>query len=70
MRIAIMLGSMLEALVRFGPIYLMSRGRVSGARRAAWVHESFARLARRLSLVPSVPPPQAERAPASWSLTI
>ncbi len=53
-RIAIMLGSMLEALVRFGPIYLGSRGGVSGARRAAWVHESFARLARRLSLVPTV----------------
>jgi lyso-ornithine lipid O-acyltransferase len=53
-RLAIMVGSMLEALVRFGPIYLRSRGRVSGARRAAWVHESFARLARRLSLVPIV----------------
>jgi lyso-ornithine lipid O-acyltransferase len=53
-RLAIMLGSMLEALVRFGPIYLRSRGRVPGARRAAWVHESFARLARRLSLVPTV----------------
>ena len=55
-RIAIMLGSMLEALVRFGPIYLSSGGRVSGARRAAWVHDSFARLARRLSLVPTVSP--------------
>ena len=55
-RIAIMLGSMLEALVRFGPIYLSSGGRVSGARRAIWVHDSFARLARRLSLVPTVSP--------------
>jgi 1-acyl-sn-glycerol-3-phosphate acyltransferase len=55
-RIAIMLASMLEALVRFGPIYLSSGGRVSGARRAAWVHDSFARLARRLSLVPTVSP--------------
>lgn len=53
-RIAIVLGSMLEALVRFGPIYLRSHGKVCGARRAAWVHESFARLARRLSLVPTV----------------
>jgi 1-acyl-sn-glycerol-3-phosphate acyltransferase len=53
-RMAIMLASMLEALVRCGPIYLRFRGRVSGARRAAWVHESFARLARRLSLAPTV----------------
>ncbi len=47
---------MLEALTRFVPIYLMAGGRLSTAGRAAWLHASCARLARRLSLVPAVRP--------------
>ena len=53
-RVAILLISMLEALASFVSIYLSSMRRVSTARRAAWLHASCARLARRLSLVPSV----------------
>jgi 1-acyl-sn-glycerol-3-phosphate acyltransferase len=53
-RLAIMLASMLEALGRFVLIYLSSGGRVSNVQRAAWCHASLARLARRLSLSPSV----------------
>jgi lyso-ornithine lipid O-acyltransferase len=69
-RIAIMLGSMLEALVRFGPIYLRARGRVSGARRAAWVHESFSRLALRLSLLPTVRIPTVRAAQKGTGLLV
>jgi Acyltransferase len=53
-RMAILLSSLLEVLGRFVPIYVMSRGRVCTARRAAWLHASCARIARRLSLLPSV----------------
>jgi 1-acyl-sn-glycerol-3-phosphate acyltransferase len=53
-RMAILLTTILEVLGRFAAIYLVSRGRVSTARRAAWLHASCVRAARRLSLVPSV----------------
>ena len=53
-RMGILLASLLEVLVRFIPIYLASRGRVPTARRAAWLHASCARIARRLALAPSV----------------
>jgi 1-acyl-sn-glycerol-3-phosphate acyltransferase len=51
---AILLTTMLEVLGRFVAIYLVSGGRVSTARRAAWLHASCVRAARRLSLAPSV----------------
>ena len=53
-RMAILLTSLLEVLGRFVPIYLVSRGQVPAARRAAWLHASCARIARRLALLPSV----------------
>jgi 1-acyl-sn-glycerol-3-phosphate acyltransferase len=53
-RTIVLFCSMLEVLGRFVPIYIMSGGRVSTARRATWVHASCVRIARRLSLVPSV----------------
>jgi 1-acyl-sn-glycerol-3-phosphate acyltransferase len=53
-RLAILLSSLLEVLGRFVPIYLMAGGRVSTARRAAWLHASCKRIARRLSLLPEV----------------
>jgi lyso-ornithine lipid O-acyltransferase len=55
-RTAMVVFSVLEALTRFVPIYLTAGGRLSTARRATWLHESCARLARRLSLAPSVYP--------------
>jgi 1-acyl-sn-glycerol-3-phosphate acyltransferase len=51
---AVLVGSLLDVLGRFVPIYLVSGGRVSTACRAEWLHASCARIARRLSLVPSV----------------
>ncbi len=54
LRLAILFASLLEVLGRFVPIYVMSGGRVSTARRAAWLHASCARIARRLSLAPIV----------------
>ena len=53
-RMAVLVTSLLEVLGRFVPIYLLSRGRVPAARRAAWLHASCARIARRLTLAPSV----------------
>jgi 1-acyl-sn-glycerol-3-phosphate acyltransferase len=53
-RMAILLTSLLEVLGRFVPIYLVSQGQVPAARRAAWLHASCARIARRLALAPSV----------------
>jgi 1-acyl-sn-glycerol-3-phosphate acyltransferase len=53
-RMAILLTSLFEALGRFVPIYLVSGGRISSTRRAAWLHASCVRVARRLSLAPSV----------------
>jgi lyso-ornithine lipid O-acyltransferase len=55
-RMAVLICSLLEVLGRFVPIYLLSGGRVSTVRRAEWLHASCARIARRLSLVPSVAP--------------
>jgi 1-acyl-sn-glycerol-3-phosphate acyltransferase len=62
-RMAILLATILEVLGRFVPVYLVSRGRVSTARRAAWLHESCVRAARRLSLVPSVTPSEGNKGP-------
>ena len=59
MRMAILIASLLEVLGRFVPVYLLFRGRVPTARRAAWLHASCTRIARRLSLAPSVTHPQA-----------
>jgi lyso-ornithine lipid O-acyltransferase len=53
-RMGILFVSLLEVLGRFVPIYLVSRGRVPAGRRAAWLHDSCARIARRLALAPSV----------------
>lgn len=53
-RTALVAFSVIEALVRFVPLYLAAGGQLSTARRAAWLHVSCARLARRLSLWPSV----------------
>ena len=53
-RMAILLVSLLEVLGRFAPIYLVSEGRVPAGRRAAWLHASCVRIARRLALVPSL----------------
>lgn len=53
-RMVILLTTVLEVLGRFVPVYLVSRGRVSTARRVAWLHASCVRAARRLSLVPCV----------------
>lgn len=53
-RTVVLVCSLLEVLGRFVPVYLSCGGRVSTARRAAWLHASCARIARRLSLVPSV----------------
>jgi 1-acyl-sn-glycerol-3-phosphate acyltransferase len=53
-RMAILLTTIFEVLGRFAAIYLVSGGRVSAARRAAWLHATCARAARRLSLVPSI----------------
>src|SRR5580700_10406297 len=55
-RMAVLICSLLEVLGRFVPIYLLSGGRVSTACRAEWLHASCARIARRLSLLPSVTP--------------
>jgi lyso-ornithine lipid O-acyltransferase len=52
MRPAILFASLLEVLGRFVLLYLSYGGRVSTARRAGWLHDSCARIARRLSLVP------------------
>jgi lyso-ornithine lipid O-acyltransferase len=54
LRTALVAYSVLEALVRFVPPYVLAGGRLSTPRRAAWLHVSCARLARRLSLSPSV----------------
>ena len=61
-RTALVFFSVIEALTRFAPIYLTAGGRLSTARRATWLHESCARLARRLSLVPSVRPARGDGA--------
>src|SRR3984957_17281338 len=53
-RTALVVYSVLESLVRFVPLYLVAGGRLSTARRATWLHDSCARLTRRLSLSPSV----------------
>ena len=53
-RMVVLVTSLLEVLGRFVPVYLLSRGRVPPARRAAWLHASCARIARRLALAPSV----------------
>jgi 1-acyl-sn-glycerol-3-phosphate acyltransferase len=53
-RLAILFGSLIEVLGRFFPIYLISGGQVSTARRAAWLHASCACIAKRLSLTPEV----------------
>jgi lyso-ornithine lipid O-acyltransferase len=53
-RTALVVYSVLESLVRFVPLFLWARGRLSTARRATWLHDSCARLTRRLSLSPSV----------------
>jgi lyso-ornithine lipid O-acyltransferase len=53
-RLAILFSSLIEVLGRFFPIYLMSGGQVSTARRAVWLHASCARIAKRLSLAPEV----------------
>ena len=58
-RMALLVTSLLEVLGRFVPVYLLSRGKVPAARRAAWLHASCARIARRLALAPSVRHPQA-----------
>ena len=58
-RMAILLTSLIEVLGRFVPIYLVSRGRVPAARRAAWLHASCARIAKRLALAPSISHAQA-----------
>jgi 1-acyl-sn-glycerol-3-phosphate acyltransferase len=50
----ILLTGIFEVLGRFALIYLKSGGRVSPARRAAWLHASCASVAGRLSLLPSV----------------
>ncbi len=58
-RSAVLLCGLLEALLRFSAIYLWCGlwcgGQLSTSRRIAWLHASCARIARRLSLVPSVP---------------
>ncbi len=59
LRMAVLVSSLLEVLGRFVPLYLLSRGRVPAARRAAWLHESCARIAGRLALAPSVRQVQA-----------
>ena len=53
-RTALVVYSVLESLVRFVPLYLVAGGRLSTARRATWLHDSCARLTRRLSLSPLV----------------
>jgi 1-acyl-sn-glycerol-3-phosphate acyltransferase len=53
-RMAVLVASLVEVLGRFVPVYLLSRGRVPADRRAAWLHASCARIARRLALAPSV----------------
>jgi Acyltransferase len=53
-RTAILLASLLEVSGRFALIYLLAGGRVSTAGRAAWLHASCARIARRLGLSPVV----------------
>jgi lyso-ornithine lipid O-acyltransferase len=53
-RLAVLFASLIEVLGRFFPIYLMSGGQVSTARRAAWLHASCACIAKRLSLTPEV----------------
>jgi 1-acyl-sn-glycerol-3-phosphate acyltransferase len=53
-RMAVLITSLLEVLGRFVPVYFLYRGRVPPARRAAWLHASCARIARRLALAPSV----------------
>jgi hypothetical protein len=51
-RTVLVVYSVLESLVCFVPLYLVAGGRLSTARRAEWLHDSCARLARRLSLTP------------------
>src|SRR5260370_31620661 len=58
-RMAVLITSLVEVLGRFVPVYLLSRGRVPAARRAAWLHASCTRIARRLALAPSVSHAQA-----------
>jgi 1-acyl-sn-glycerol-3-phosphate acyltransferase len=58
-RMAVLVTSLVEVLGRFVPVYLGTRGRVPADRRAAWLHASCARIARRLALVPSVSHAQA-----------
>jgi 1-acyl-sn-glycerol-3-phosphate acyltransferase len=53
-RTALVVYSVVESLVCFVPLYLVAGGRLSTARRAELLHDSCARLARRLSLTPSV----------------
>jgi 1-acyl-sn-glycerol-3-phosphate acyltransferase len=53
-RLVILFSSLLEVLGRFVVIYVGCGGRVSTARRAGWLHDSCARIARRLSVVPDV----------------
>jgi 1-acyl-sn-glycerol-3-phosphate acyltransferase len=62
-RVTILLTSLLEVWARFVPIYLASWGRVPAARRAAWLHVSCARIAKRLALAPSVTHPKADDGP-------
>jgi lyso-ornithine lipid O-acyltransferase len=58
-RLAVLVTSLLEVLGRFVPLYVSFRGRVPAAQRAAWLHASCVRIARRLALAPSVRRPQA-----------
>jgi lyso-ornithine lipid O-acyltransferase len=53
-RMAILIASLIEVLARFFGIYLLAGGKVPTAGRAAWLHASCARIARRLSLYPTV----------------
>jgi 1-acyl-sn-glycerol-3-phosphate acyltransferase len=53
-RMAVLVTSLVEVLGRFVPVYLGARGRVPADRRAAWLHASCARIARRLALAPSI----------------
>jgi 1-acyl-sn-glycerol-3-phosphate acyltransferase len=53
-RTALVVYSVLESLVCFVPLYFAARRRLSTVRRAVWLHDSCARLARRLALSHSV----------------
>lgn len=52
-RFATLVGGLLEALVRFAPIFVRCRGRVPARRRIEWLHVSCRRIARQLSLEPA-----------------